>query len=46
MKCKERIEIIRELRCVDYVFETIDTDRIVSKKLTHTLPYLLYIIYK
>lgn len=33
MKCKERIEIIRELRCVDYVFESIDTDRTVSKTL-------------
>ena len=33
MKCKERIEIIKELRCVDYVFESIDTDRTVRKTL-------------
>lgn len=33
MELKERIEIIKELRCVDYVKESIDTDRTVCKTL-------------
>ena len=33
MKCKERIEIIKELRCVDSVVESVDKDRTVCKTL-------------
>jgi cytidyltransferase-like protein len=33
MPCSERIEIIRELKCVDYVVESVDTDRTVRKTL-------------
>ena len=33
MKCKERIEIIKEFRCVDYVVESVDNDRTVCKTL-------------
>jgi D-beta-D-heptose 7-phosphate kinase/D-beta-D-heptose 1-phosphate adenosyltransferase len=33
MPIKERIEIIKELKCVDFVIESIDLDRTVCKTL-------------
>ena len=33
MPIKERIEIIKELKCVDFVIESIDSDRTVCKTL-------------
>lgn len=33
MPCRERMAILRELRCVDYVFESVDIDRTVCKTL-------------
>ena len=38
MPCKERIEIVRALRCVDEVVESIDTDRTVCRTLEQVRP--------
>ena len=38
MPCKERMEIIRELKCVDYVVESVDTDRTVCETLRTVEP--------
>jgi cytidyltransferase-like protein len=38
MKADERIAIIKELRCVDYVVKSIDTDRTVCKTLETVEP--------
>ncbi len=38
MPCKERIEIIKELKCVDKVIESIDIDRTVCKTLESLNP--------
>ena len=38
MPVDERIKIIRELRCVDYVIKSIDTDRTVCKTLESASP--------
>ena len=38
MKCKERCEILRNIRCVDEVVESIDIDRTVCKTLESILP--------
>ena len=38
MPVKERIKIIEELRCVDYVIESIDRDRTVCDTLSKVLP--------
>lgn len=38
MPCKERMEIIREMKCVDYVIESIDKDRTVCETLLNVEP--------
>ena len=38
MPAKERIKIIEELKCVDYVFESIDQDRTVCETLRSIEP--------
>lgn len=38
MPCKERMDIIRELKCVDYVVESIDNDRTVCATLLQVEP--------
>ena len=38
MPCKERMELIKELRCVDIVVESIDSDRTVCKTLSTVEP--------
>jgi cytidyltransferase-like protein len=38
MSVKERIQIIKELKCVDYVVESIDKDRTVCKTLKKVEP--------
>ena len=38
MPVEERIKIIKELRCVDIVVKSIDTDRTVCKTLENVLP--------
>jgi cytidyltransferase-like protein len=38
MPCKERIQLIEELKCVDIVVESIDTDRTVCKTLSTVEP--------
>ena len=38
MPCKERMEIIKEFKCVDYVIESIDEDRTVCKTLSEVEP--------
>lgn len=42
MNCDERIKIIQELKCVDYVIKSIDTDRTVCKTLETILPKPTY----
>jgi len=42
MKCDERIKIIQEFRCVDYVVKAVDTDRTVCKTLATVLPKPTY----
>ena len=38
MPFKERIKIIKELRCVDFVIESIDKDRTICKTLERVEP--------
>ena len=38
MKCSERMKIVKALRCVDMVVESVDTDRSVCKTLTMIRP--------
>ena len=38
MPCKERVEVVKELRCVDMVVESIDNDRTVIKTLESMEP--------
>mgnify|MGYP001483120383 CR=1 FL=1 len=38
MKCDERIKIIKELKCVDYVIKSIDIDRTVCETLRTVEP--------
>lgn len=38
MPVDERIKIIQELKCVDYVFKSIDNDRTVCKSLAKVTP--------
>ena len=38
MPSKERMQIIQELKCVDYVVESIDKDRTVCETLLHVEP--------
>lgn len=38
MPCKERMKIIKEFKCVDYVIESIDQDRTVCKTLSEVEP--------
>ena len=42
MPCKERMDIIRELKCVDYVVESIDNDRTVCATLLQVEPKTHY----
>ena len=42
MKCDERIKIISELKCVDYVVKSIDDDRTVCKTLETVNPKPFY----
>lgn len=42
MPADERIKIIQELRCVDYVFKSVDTDRTVCKSLSVAEPRPTY----
>lgn len=42
MSVDERIEIIKELKCVDYVVKSIDLDRTVCKTLTSLFPRPTY----
>lgn len=42
MPLKERIKIIKELRCVDFVIESIDKDRTVCKTLESVEPKPYY----
>lgn len=42
MPAKERVRIISELRCVDYVIESSDVDRTVCKSLTNANPRPAY----
>jgi cytidyltransferase-like protein len=42
MPADERIKIIQELRCVDYVFKSVDTDRTVCKSLSVVEPRPTY----
>lgn len=42
MPADERIKIIQELRCVDYVFKSVDTDRTVCKSLSAAEPRPTY----
>ena len=42
MKCDERIKIISELKCVDYVVKSIDVDRTVCKTLETVKPKPFY----
>jgi cytidyltransferase-like protein len=39
MKCSERLQIIRSLRCVDFAIESVDEDRTVRKTLSILHPY-------
>ena len=38
MPCDERIKIIEELKCVDYVIKSIDNDRTVCETLSSVTP--------
>ena len=38
MPCDERIKIIKELKCVDYVIKSIDNDRTVCETLSSVTP--------
>lgn len=38
MPVEERIKIIKELKCVDYVIKSLDTDRTVCKTLENAVP--------
>lgn len=42
MKCAERMKIISELKCVDYVVKSIDIDRTVCKTLETVEPKPFY----
>lgn len=42
MPADERIKIIQELRCVDYVFKSVDSDRTVCKSLSVVEPRPTY----
>ena len=42
MKCEERMKIISELKCVDYVVKSIDIDRTVCKTLETVEPKPFY----
>ena len=42
MPCNERIKIIEELKCVDYVVKSIDLDRTVCKTLSIVEPKPTY----
>lgn len=42
MPADERIKIIQELSCVDYVFKSVDTDRTVCKSLSVVEPRPTY----
>lgn len=42
MSVDERIKIIQELRCVDYVFKSVDIDRTVCKSLSVAEPRPTY----
>ena len=42
MPADERIKIIQELHCVDYVFKSVDTDRTVCKSLSVVEPRPTY----
>ena len=42
MPVDERIKIIQELKCVDYVVKSIDTDRTVCKTLANVIPRPTY----
>ena len=42
MCVNERMQIIKELKCVDYVVKSIDTDRTVCKTLMHVIPRTNY----
>ena len=42
MPVDERIKIIEELKCVDYVFKSVDTDRTVCKSLSVVTPKPTY----
>ena len=42
MPADERIKIIQELRCVDYVFKSVDIDRTVCKSLSVVEPRPTY----
>ena len=42
MSCEERMKIIKELKCVDFVVKSIDIDRTVCKTLSEVTPRPTY----